>query len=155
MLEERLGKEGYLQSKFTPGLWSHEWRPVQFSLVVDDFGVKCIGREHADHLIGVIKQHYEMTTDWEGEKYCGLTLEWDYIKREVHLSMPGYIDNALHRFNHMRPKRLQNQPHKHVPPNYGAKVQYAKPKDESPPSAVRIKPSSNRSLEFSYSSDGQ
>ena len=40
LLEERLGKEGYSQSKFTPGLWSHECRPVQFSLVVDDFGVK-------------------------------------------------------------------------------------------------------------------
>ena len=55
LLEERLGKEGYFQSKFTPGLWSHEWRPVQSSPVVDDFGVKYIGKEHAEHLVGVIK----------------------------------------------------------------------------------------------------
>ena len=26
LLEERLGEEGYFQSKFTSGLWSHEWR---------------------------------------------------------------------------------------------------------------------------------
>ena len=116
LVEERLGKEGYFQSKSTSGLWSHEWRPVQLSLVVDDFGVKNIGKEHAEHLVGVIKKNYEMTTDREGERYCGLTLEYDYVKRDVHLFMPGHIDNALHPFNHMRPKQLQNQPHKHVPP---------------------------------------
>ena len=46
--------------------------------------------------------------------------------------MPSYINNTLHRFNHMRSKRLQNQPHKYAPPNYGAKVQYAKPEDNLP-----------------------
>ena len=55
LLEEKLGKEGYKQSEFNPGLWSHEWRPIQFSLVVDNFGVKYIGKEHAEHLVGVIK----------------------------------------------------------------------------------------------------
>ena len=87
--EERLGKEGYEQSQFTPGLWSHKWRPVQFSLMVDDFRLKYIGKEHAEHLVRIIQKHYEMTMDWEGIKYCGLTLEWDYVKREVHFSMPG------------------------------------------------------------------
>ena len=57
LLEERLGKEGYFQNKITPGLWSHEWCPVQFSLVVDDFEDKYIGKEHTKHLVGVIKQH--------------------------------------------------------------------------------------------------
>ena len=28
LLEKRLGKEGYKQSQSTPGVWSHEWRPV-------------------------------------------------------------------------------------------------------------------------------
>ena len=69
--------------------------------------------------------------------------------------MTGYIDNDLHRFNHMQPKRLQHQPHKLVSPNYGAKVQYAKPEDESPPSAATIKPSSNKSQECFYSLAGQ
>ena len=31
---------------YTPGLWLHEWRPIQFSLVVDDFGVKYVGEEN-------------------------------------------------------------------------------------------------------------
>ena len=43
LLDKRLNKCGYYQSKLVPGLWNHEWRPVQFTLVVDDFGVKYLG----------------------------------------------------------------------------------------------------------------
>ena len=55
LLEGGLGKERYFQSKFTPGLWSHKWRPVQFSLAVYNFRVEYIGKEHPEHLVGVIK----------------------------------------------------------------------------------------------------
>ena len=96
--------------------------------MVNNFEMKYIGKENAKHLVGIIKKHYEMTMDWECTKYCRLTLEWDYIKREVHLSMPGYIDNALQRFNHMRPNRIQNQPYKHAAPNYGEKSNMQNPK---------------------------
>jgi hypothetical protein len=50
LLEKRLNKDGYYQSKLVPGLWKHKTRTIQFTLVVDDFGVKYIGREHAEHL---------------------------------------------------------------------------------------------------------
>ena len=40
LLEKRLKKRGYQQSKLIPGFWTHDWRPVQFTLVVDNFGVK-------------------------------------------------------------------------------------------------------------------
>ena len=40
LLEERLNKHGYRQSKLVPGLWKHDTRPIQFTLVVDYFGVK-------------------------------------------------------------------------------------------------------------------
>ena len=33
----RLNKAGYTQSKVTPGFWKHAWRPISFTLVVDDF----------------------------------------------------------------------------------------------------------------------
>ncbi len=52
--------------------------------------------------------------------------------RKVHISMPSYIDKALTQFQHERPKRLQNSPHKHIAPNYGAKAQYVKPNCISP-----------------------
>ena len=49
-LIKRLNKAGYHQSVTTPGFWKHEWRPISFTLVVDDFGVKYVGKQNADHL---------------------------------------------------------------------------------------------------------
>ncbi len=108
LLEERLLKAGYQQSKITPGYWKHDWRPISFTLVMDDFGVKYIGKEHVHHLTQTPKQHYEIKEDWEGTHYLGITLDWDYKKREVHLSMPGYVERALARFGHKIPKLLQH-----------------------------------------------
>ena len=49
LLEERLAKHGYRQSKTTPGLWKHDTRPISFTLVVDDLGVKYVGKENVQH----------------------------------------------------------------------------------------------------------
>ena len=38
-----LEEHGYTQIQITPGLLSHKWRSIQFTLVVDGFGVKYIG----------------------------------------------------------------------------------------------------------------
>jgi hypothetical protein len=133
LLEERLELHGYTQSDKTPGFWSHKWRPISFTLIVDDFGVKYVGEEHANHLLSVLKEHYVVDEHWEdSQKYCGITMDWDYVRREVHLSMPGYCIEALQRFRHECSSRPMDQPHKHVVPTYGAKVQYAKGKDMSP-----------------------
>ena len=66
LLEKRLNAHGYSQSRAVPGLWTHETRPILFTLVVDDFGVKYVGKEHALHLINILKQHYEISEDWSG-----------------------------------------------------------------------------------------
>ena len=126
-------EHGYTQSKTTPGLWKHEWRPIAFSLVVDDFGVKYVGEEHAQHLLQTIQKYYQCSVKKEGERYCGLTIKWDYPGRKVHLSMPKYIENALKRFQHPPPIVPQHQPHPHVHKTYGAKVQYATAPDDSVP----------------------
>ena len=134
LLEERLAKHGYRQSKLVPGLWKHDWRPITFTLVVDDFGVKYVGRDHAEHLQKAITDSgYRIKSDWTGGKYIGITLDWEYDRRRVHLSMPGYNAKALIRFQHKKPARRQDSPHPHTPPNYGAKVQYAKDADTSTP----------------------
>ena len=129
LLQERLLKAGYRQSKVTPGYWKHDWRPISFTLVVDDFGVKYINETVVNHLIQALKQDYEIEENWNGTRYLGITLDWDYNKREVHLSMPGYVERALARFGHLIPKKLQHQPHKHTVPTYGATIQYAKDDD--------------------------
>ena len=91
ILEKKLDPFGYRPSKLVPGLWKHDWRPIQFTLVVDDFGVKYVGEEHARHLEhAIIQSGYRLKSDWTGKKYIGITLDWDYAQREVHLTMPGY-----------------------------------------------------------------
>jgi hypothetical protein len=101
-------------------------------LVVDDFGVKYVGEEHAHHLINTLKEHYAIDVDWEGTRFIGLTLDWDYSGHQVHLSMPGYIEKALARFAHPAPNKPQHQPHPHTERTYGATIQYAKAPDTSP-----------------------
>ena len=133
LLEKRLGEHGYYQSKIIHGLWKHKSRPICFCLVDDDFAVKYVNREDADHLIATIRKYYPMTVDEDATKYIGLTIQWDYTNQKAHIHMPGYLDKAFVRFNHEPPMKIQNSPHPHVPPNYGAKTQYTVEEIESPP----------------------
>jgi hypothetical protein len=70
-------------------------RPITFTLVVDNFGVKYERQEDVDHLIAVIKTKYTLTKDWMGDLYCGIKLNWDYDKQTLDISMPGYIIKQL------------------------------------------------------------
>jgi hypothetical protein len=135
LLAKRLKEHGYSQSETTPGLWKHEWRPIIFSLVVDDFGVKYVGEEHAQQLLKTIKNtiNYQCSVEKEGERYCGLTIKWDYPNKKGHILMPKYIENGLKRFQHPPPIVKQNQLHPHVHKTYRAKMQYAKELDDSVP----------------------
>ncbi len=63
--------------------------------MVDNFGVKHIGNKHAYHLINMLRQDYKIEEDWDGNQYLGITLNWDYKKHKVHLSMPDYVEKAL------------------------------------------------------------
>ena len=103
-----LNKERYYQDEIIPGIWHHRWRPIQFTLVEDDFGVKYEGEEHARHLVSVLKEHYDVTEDWKREKFIGLTLDWEYDRREEHLSMPGYASKARKEFGHEMPSSRQD-----------------------------------------------
>jgi hypothetical protein len=76
LLQRNLAKDGYRPTQHTHGLWTHDTRPISFLLVVDDFGVKYVGREHAEHLMACIKKNYNISSDWNGRAYCGLTLDW-------------------------------------------------------------------------------
>ena len=78
-LREKLEPEGYYEVAHTPGLWRYISRPVQFSLVMYDFGVKYVGKENAEHLIKAIKKAgYDVALDWKGSLYYRITLNWNY-----------------------------------------------------------------------------
>lgn len=132
-LRTRLEKEGYYEATTTPGLWRHRWRPIQFCLIVDDFGVEYVGREHADHLTSVLKKYHTITEDWEGTKLAGIDLKWDYVKRTCRLTMEHYIEELLAKYNHPKPRKPQLTPFKCRPNQYGAKTQMAPTEVSSPP----------------------
>ena len=78
LLKKWLNTHGYWQSKLVPAIWKHDWHPIQFTLVVDDFGVRYVGKEHALHLKASLKEDYKVTTKWDGKLYISITLDWDY-----------------------------------------------------------------------------
>ncbi len=123
LLRQRLRPHGYYEVAHTPGLWKHIDKPVQFTLTVDDFGVKYVGRDNAQHLIRALNLHYEVEEDWDGTLYCGITLKWDYHKRHVDISMPGYIDKLLARFEHQPPHKPHHSPHAAPPRKFSDDAQ--------------------------------
>jgi hypothetical protein len=75
LLQTRLAPFGYYPSRHTPGLWLHKTQPIAFSLVVDDFAVKYLGKQHGDHLRDALLKTYELTTDWVATVYSGMNLK--------------------------------------------------------------------------------
>jgi hypothetical protein len=132
LLPTRLEPFGYYPARHTPGLWLHKTQPISFTLVMDNFAVKYIGKQQAEHLRNALLRTYELTTDWMATVYSGMTLKWDYKKPTCDISMPGYVSNILSKFQHVSPKHPQHSPSRYVTPVYGAKTQYAT-KDETPP----------------------
>jgi hypothetical protein len=130
LLQTRLAPFGYYPARHTPGLWLHKTRPLSFTVVVDDFAVKYVGKQHTEHLRNALLQTYELTTDWTATVYSGMTLKWYYSKRTCDISMPGYVSNVLSKFQHDAPKHPQHTPSWYITPVYGAKTQYAT-KDET------------------------
>jgi Reverse transcriptase (RNA-dependent DNA polymerase) len=94
-LTEFLAEYGYAPCPITPGLWKHETRPIVFTLVVDNFGIKYVNDNDKNHLIGVLRKKYTISEDPTGSKYCGLHIAWDYQNGTCDISMPGYIERAL------------------------------------------------------------
>ena len=95
LLKECLVEYGYAEQPHTPRLFKHETRPVIFLLVVDDFGIKYIGKKNAEHLISALTDFYEVEVDWKGELYCGIILNWHYDEGCVDISMPNYVKKQL------------------------------------------------------------
>jgi hypothetical protein len=85
LLHRNLAKYGYRPITQTHGLWTHNTRPISLLLVVDDFGVKYVGREHAEHLMACIKKNYNISSNWDGTTYCGLNA-WIHQGRTPQIS---------------------------------------------------------------------
>jgi hypothetical protein len=136
LLHTRLAPFGFYPARHTPGPWLYKTRRINFSLVVDDFAVKYVGKQHADHLRNALLKSYELTTDWAAKVYSGMTLKWDDKHMTCDISMPGYVLNVLSKFKHDAPQHPQHTPSIYDTPVYGAKSQYAT-KDNTLPLAAK------------------
>jgi hypothetical protein len=55
-LQKHLATAGYFPVTHTPSIYTHNTRPIAFSLVIDDFGVRYVSREHAKHLVDTLQR---------------------------------------------------------------------------------------------------
>jgi hypothetical protein len=63
LIQKRLEPFGNYPDLRTTGMCIHNTRHVAFSLLVDDFAVKYMGKQHASHLQDDILRSYELTDD--------------------------------------------------------------------------------------------
>jgi hypothetical protein len=132
LLKKRLASNSYRPTTYTPGLWKHDTKPLAFTLVVDNFGVKYVNQDDAKHLEACLAKHYPMKSDWTEGRYVGIYLNWDYKNGTVKLTMPDYAKNTLHQFQHKTPKQKVHSPSKYTAPQYGVKIQLTNAIDKSP-----------------------
>ena len=122
-LTKNLARNGYAPVPHTLSLWRHHTSDLVFYLFVNDFGIKYTRKADTEHLLKYLREDYEITKDWTGDKYLGLTLKWDYVNRNVSVSMPGYVKSALLKFQREATTKPQDAPHRWNQPTYGAKTQ--------------------------------
>jgi hypothetical protein len=82
--------------------------------------------------LNALKEFYEVSTDYEGSLYVGITIEWDYVNRTCDISMPGYVKKQLLKYKHPMPTKPVHCPWEPTPIQYGSKTQDCLPQDDSP-----------------------
>ena len=130
-LRGRLEEESYYKAHSTPGLWQHKWRPVQFCLIVDNFGVEYVGKEHFNHLLTLLKKYHQVQTNMAGDTIAGINVQWDFLDRRVRIDMRTYINNLLLTFNWPKPRKPQLSSFIATPITYGKKTQLTPDEDRS------------------------
>jgi hypothetical protein len=132
-LIKHLADHGYIQCINTPCLFVHQANGVAFTLVVDDFLIKYKDKTAVDHLLASLRELYTITTEFGmTQKYVGITLHHNRTKRYIDMSIPGYVQKAIQRFQRTNLKGADS-PIIYVPPNYGKHQQEAPIEEPSIP----------------------
>jgi hypothetical protein len=87
------------------------------------FGIKITNMHGMDHLDNALKEHNTFSIKMRGSLFCGIHLTWNYTLGHIDCHMPGYINNALTKYQHPKPVFPQHAPCKAAPIEYGARVQ--------------------------------
>ena len=54
-LKEHLKPYGYAPARIAQGLWTHQDRDINFTLVLEDFGINYRNKKDTDHLIASLQ----------------------------------------------------------------------------------------------------
>ena len=121
LLRQRLNNTGS-QDINNAGAVVHTWRPIQSVLIVDNFGLKYVGKQNADNLLSILNKFYKMSEDWEGIFLRGSTSPVIMPRNSDRTcSMDGYIRDLLFQEGHTPSSKPHYSPHKHRDIIYGAK----------------------------------
>jgi hypothetical protein len=110
LLRSCLKAKGFYEGTSTPGLWRHKWRPIQFCLIVDNFGVKYVGLEYFNYLLSILKKFHGVQYNMASNKFSGMDIDWNYAACRCRISMPGYISTLLLKFKHPHPAKQWQSP---------------------------------------------
>ena len=66
LLRQTLKKFGYYETTHTPGFWKHLYKPISWTLIVDDFGFKYTDKRHIDEFLEIMAKWYVVKMDWLG-----------------------------------------------------------------------------------------
>ena len=120
-LSKYLKQAGYKLVLGSAGLWVNHTSRTPFYLCVIKFGLKYYIKQEATDFLQMWGKHYKYTVDWKGHHFCGLTLDWNYEKGLVDVSVLNYVRDTLKRLNHVLKVFPQYSPHNYAP------IAYAKP----------------------------
>ncbi len=95
-------KNVYYRVSHIPGLLTHHFQPIQFTLVVDEFCIEYVIKWDAENL----QDQHKVDIDWTSKLYCGTALNWYYKNRCVDVSMPRCIKKQFQQYVH-----IQTGPH--------------------------------------------
>jgi hypothetical protein len=101
--------------------------------VVDNFVIKYVGQQQIENLLAALRTNYNITCDWDGLLYIGISIKWDYTASTADIAMPGYIKRALFCFQHPTPYLPEHAPYDWTKPIYGKAPQLARINDTSEP----------------------
>ena len=91
------------------------------------------------HLINALKKApYKLAEDWEGNLYCGITVDWNHEERYLDISMPNYIPKILQQLNQEKPSKPQHSPHLAPPWIYGVVAHNTVLDDKMPKLCAKI-----------------
>lgn len=131
-LKTHLAKHGFTSREQTPCIFANADHSIVFAVIVDDFLIKVQSEEVGNRLIAILEEKYELKID-KGPRLVFNGVQWDFDyeseRRSVTLSVPGFTESMLKRFDCADIKGVQT-PAVHADIKFSRESQMMEPDQE-------------------------